>query len=282
MKHPDKWRETADPFAIQFQNFQLERILGYPHAGNDVFHVEGIWKNRRCRGYLKVQRQAGANVAREAEWLTKVPLTNMPEVLEWSAEPVCWLLTKEAPGERLSTILGTNEDLESLDYLPRYGAELAALHGLDIKAPPVADRRFFHLPQDAQFAKWHLESAAAYLKNQHPEGESRTFVHGDFHYANLLWQNGQVSAILDWELAGLGSREFDMAWAVFRRPRQRFLNSWREVQAFLAGYAEKQTFSPKAFCWYYVLIAAWFFPIGDETDRAQWLTLMEQAIAHGA
>ena len=39
MQHPDKWRETADPFAIRFQNFKLERILGYPHAGNDVFHV---------------------------------------------------------------------------------------------------------------------------------------------------------------------------------------------------------------------------------------------------
>jgi len=50
----------------------------------------------------------------------------------------------------------------------------------------------------------------------------------------------------------------------------------------LAGYAEKQSFSPKAFCWYYVLIAVWFFSMGDETDRAQWLTLMEQAIAHGA
>lgn len=73
--------------------------------------MEGIWKNRRCRGYLKVQRQAGAGVAREAEWLTKVPSANLPEVLEWSAEPVCWLLTKEAPGERLSTILGSNKDL---------------------------------------------------------------------------------------------------------------------------------------------------------------------------
>ena len=108
MQHPDKWRETADPFAIRFQNFKLERILGYPHAGNDVFHVEGIWKNRRCRGYLKVQRQAGANVAREAEWLTKVPLTNLPEVLEWSAEPVCWLLTKEAKSKGATRMINQN------------------------------------------------------------------------------------------------------------------------------------------------------------------------------
>lgn len=279
MKHPDKWRETADPFAVPFQRFRLEKILGYPHAGNDVFHVEGIWENQRCRGYLKIQRQAGADLAREAELLATLPLSTVPEVLEWSTGPVCWLLTKEAPGERLSAILGNNEDLASTKYLPRYGQELAVLHGLDQKAPPVADRRFFHLPQDGHFLKWHLEDAAEYLKSRHPEGESRVFVHGDFHYANLLWQDGRLSAILDWELAGQGSREFDMAWAVFRRPGQRFLNDWEEVEAFLAGYAQKQPFSPKAFCWYYVLIAAWFFPMGDETDREKWRALMERAMA---
>ena len=282
MKHPDKWRETADPFAIKFQRFQLENILGYPHAGNDVFHVEGIWESSRCRGYLKVQRQAGADIAREAELLTALPLRNLPEVLEWSADPVCWLLTKEAPGERLSTIVGSNEGMESMSYLPQYGKELAVLHSLTVEAPPVTDRRFFHLPKEEHFLRWHLEEIAEYLKMQQPEGESRTFVHGDFHYANLLWQEGKLSAILDWELAGQGSREFDMAWAVFRRPGQRFLNSWKEVQAFLAGYAERQTFSLKAFCRWYVLIAVWFFPLGDDSDREQWRALIKQAMTAGA
>lgn len=279
MRHPDKWRETADPFAIKFQSFRLENILGYPHAGNDVFYVEGLWKDQPCRAYLKIPRQTGADIRREVEVLEKLSLRNTPEVLEWSIVPTCWLLTKEAPGERLSILLGDNEELVSMNYLPQYGYELAVLHGLDIKAPPVEDRRFFHLPQDEHFLKWHLEDAAGYLKSRRPEGESRTFVHGDFHYANLLWQDGAVSAILDWELAGQGYREFDMAWAVFRRPGQRFLNSWEEVEAFLAGYAKKQPFSREAFCWYYVLIAVWFFPMGEEPDRTQWRTLMERAIA---
>lgn len=279
MKHPDKWRETADPFAIKFQRFQLENILGYPHAGNDVFHVEGLWKGQRCRAYLKVQRQTGADIKREVEVLARLSRKNTPEVLEWSVAPTCWLLTKEAPGERLSTILGANEALESMNYLPQYGYELAVLHSLNIEVPAVEDRRFFHLPQEEHFLKWQLEDAARYLKNHKPEGESRTFVHGDFHYANLLWEEGQLSAILDWELAGRGIREFDMAWAVFRRPGQRFLGTWREVEAFLSGYAQTQTFSKRAFCWYYVLIAAWFFPMGDEKERGQWHALMAEAMA---
>lgn len=120
------------------------------------------------------------------------------------------------------------------------------------------------------------------MKTHHPEGESCTFVHGDFHYANLLWQNGQISAILDWELAGLGSREFDMAWAVFRRSGAAFFKQLAGGTGLFDRLCGKKSFSPKALCWYYVLIAAWFFPMGDQADRAQWRVLMEQAMSLGA
>lgn len=42
--YPSKWRETMDPFSLEFTEFELKRILGYPHAGNDVFYVNGIEK----------------------------------------------------------------------------------------------------------------------------------------------------------------------------------------------------------------------------------------------
>lgn len=42
MKQPGKWRETIDLFSLNFNNFNLKEVLGYPHAGNNVFHVSGI------------------------------------------------------------------------------------------------------------------------------------------------------------------------------------------------------------------------------------------------
>lgn len=42
--HPAKWRETIDPFELDYHHFQLTEILGYPHAGNDVFHAKGIYQ----------------------------------------------------------------------------------------------------------------------------------------------------------------------------------------------------------------------------------------------
>ncbi len=277
MPTPEKWRETADPFSIAIPDFQLSAVLGYPHAGNDVFHVEGLYRGAPCRAFLKVSRQPGADLPREARLLQTLPLPCLPPLLGWSAGEPAWLLTEELSGARLSVILGDNAGLPSLDYLPAYGRALAAIHRLEVDAPPVADRRFFHLPPRDVAETWGLQRELAWLEAQPAAGESRCFVHGDFHYANLLWQDGRLTATLDWELAGLGSREFDLAWAVFRRPGQRFLTSLQEIEVFLRGYG--QPFNRAAFWRYYVQIALWFFPMGDAADREVWRALLARILA---
>jgi aminoglycoside phosphotransferase (APT) family kinase protein len=47
-------------------------------------------------------------------------------------------------------------------------------------------------------------------------------VHGDFHYANLLFDEGQVVAVLDWELAGLGTPLVDLASLTVTALRSRY------------------------------------------------------------
>lgn len=275
MQHPDKWRETIDPQMISFQRFRLGRILGYPHAGNDVFHIEGEWDGAPCRAFLKVARQIGANVANEAAILSLPGLLHMPELLEWSPGPPAWLLTREARGERLSTILGENRGMESLRYMEPYGRALARLHALPFDCAPVAHRRFFDAPAPECLNAFGLACVGEWLEAHGPVGASRCFVHGDFHYANLLWHGGALSCILDWELSGLGVREFDMAWAVFLRPGQRFLKTADERERFLSGYASLQPFSRAAFNHYLVQIAAHFYAMGDEAYRGDVRALLD-------
>lgn len=57
MKHPDKWRDTVDPFTLPYKKFEPLEILGYPHAGNDVFHVKGRCNGREICAYIKAARQ---------------------------------------------------------------------------------------------------------------------------------------------------------------------------------------------------------------------------------
>ena len=143
---PAKWRETCDPFALNFTRFRLTEVLGYPHAGNDVFHVRGLLDGREATAYLKVARQPGADIEREIALLAQLCEPIYPKVLDHGASPAPWSLTEELPGQRLSVLLGENESLASLSYLEKYGATLALLHSLHPEAPVQADRSFYHRP----------------------------------------------------------------------------------------------------------------------------------------
>ena len=52
LTHPPKWRETVDPFTLNYSTFRPEEILGYPHAGNDVFHIRGFVNGKPITAYF--------------------------------------------------------------------------------------------------------------------------------------------------------------------------------------------------------------------------------------
>ena len=128
----------------------------------------------------------------------------------------------------------------------------------------MRDRRVFHAKPKAYFEEHGLLKVYHFLETHQPERTNTCFVHGDFHYANILWQDGKISAVLDYELSGVGNREFDIAWACFLRPGQKFLNTREEVELFLEGYASEGDFSREAFIYYFLLVASWFYVVGDD------------------
>ena len=273
MQHPEKWRETCDPFSLRIPEFELQRGLGYPHAGNDVFHVEGMHRGSLCRAYLKVARHPEADMANEVRILRQLPQGMAPEVLAGSQ---AYLLTREVPGQRLSMILAQSGSTDAGAYMPAYGAALAKLHSLRMDCGPARHRRFQDMPGEAYFEEYGLQGLRMFLMENPPTGATQCFVHGDFHYANLLWQDHAISAVLDFELAGHGIREFDMAWALLLRPGQKFLATIPEIESFLNAYGGG--FSMQAFCHYYVLSAAHFYAMGDAAYRADLLKIANEVM----
>lgn len=78
-------------------------------------------------------------------------------------------------------------------------------------------------------------------------------VHGDFHYGNLLIDDGSVSAILDWEIASVGSPQFDLADLVVASRRAQFVpdpNPTGSVNVTLAEVADLADVSPAKLGWY--------------------------------
>lgn len=249
MAHPAKWRETCNPLSLSYHDFEPLEILGYPHARNDVFHVLGRHHGVQQEAYVKVSRHPDSAIAYEAALLSQLDDPVFPRVLDIGDAPAAFSVTKALPGERLSVILGDNEGMPSLAYLAEYGAALARLHRLTPDAPSQAERRFYHRPPDDLLDRLALPHLRPFF-SAGPAPSAAVFCHGDFHYANVLWEAGHISAILDLELAGYGNRDFDVAWALFRRPGQRFLTTPEEEQRFLDGYATLGEYNPAAVRYY--------------------------------
>lgn len=275
-RHPQKWRETVDPFSLSYSAFRPLEVLGYPHAGNDVFHVRGLYRGGERTAYVKAARQAGAAIRREASILEQLDLPVVPEVLDVGDTPVPFLVTGELPGRRLSVIVGENEDGAALSYMEEYGEMLGRFHALTPRAAPVADRKFFHRPPDGLLAKLGLDGLRPFFRRAVPGAPVTVFCHGDFHYANVLWDARHISGVLDFELSGCGDRDFDIAWALILRPGQKFLRTEEELQRFLDGYRRCGCCDERAVRHYMAQIYVYFLEFsqddGDYVDHVtRWL-----------
>ena len=267
MKHPDKWRDTIDPFKLPYKNFKLLEVLGYPHAGNDVFQAKGIHNKEELEVFIKVARQKGADIENEINVINLLNSSLAPQIIDFDLGETPFVVTVAKRGERLSTILGDNKGLESMEYLFEYGQVLAKLHSITGEFKAVKDRKFFYVPEQNYFKENNLQFVYKYLIEKAPLEKNYCFCHGDFHYANVLWEDKHISAILDFELAGIGNREFDIAWAIIRRPGQTFLVKEEEEQRFLEGYLSIGNYCEEKIKYYMVLVYTYFYQIGIKNEE---------------
>jgi aminoglycoside phosphotransferase (APT) family kinase protein len=85
-----------------------------------------------------------------------------------------------------------------------------------------------------------LEYAYRWLVRHRPDPEPPVVVHGDFRLGNLLIDASGLRAVLDWELAHIGDRHEDLAWATIRAwrfDRHREPGTFPDPEGWLAAYA---------------------------------------------
>lgn len=264
MKQPEKWKETVDPFSIKFNKFKLLEVLGYPHARNDVFYCKGIYEGREVFCFIKYASKKDSNMLKEVNMIKSLNFDFLPELLDYD-EAGTFIVTKEIVGERLSYILQTSSD-KSIDYMFEYGKTLAQIHLTSIDCEEVQHRKFFDVPALDYMKEWGIKFVSDYLQKMRPQHINKCFCHGDFHYANVLWRDKKIAAVLDWELSGIGNKEFDIAWAIINRPSQKFLKTDKEVKKFLKGYKSINKCNLKYVEYYMVLIYSHFISV-DENNK---------------
>lgn len=268
MKQPKKWKETIDPFSIEFNNFKLLKVLGYPHARNDVFYCVGKHNKKRIKCFIKYASKKDSNIAHEIETIQKLNFDFLPMICDYDKTGK-FIVTKEINGERLSYILQTNKKEHSIDYMFEYGKTLAKIHMVKEDFPKVKHRKFFDIPTIEYLKENNLEFIYDYLQTNKPKEINKCFCHGDFHYANVLWKKKKLVAVLDWELSGIGNKEFDIAWAIINRPSQKFLKTQEEVDKFLEGYQTLNSCNVEYVKYYMILVYSHFISVDKENLEYQ-------------
>ncbi|MCI9585424.1 MAG: aminoglycoside phosphotransferase family protein [Bacilli bacterium] len=256
-KIEEKWRESLiDIKEIDFKNIQFEKIISYPPAGNDVFECIGKKDNKKINFIIKSERGKFANFENEIKVLPKLKkLLPIPSIIEYGKlDNYTYIVLSKIEGEKLSDIFKENDisDIERNDYLFKYGCELANIHNIKIEWTIARQRPINTYPSKEEYQNltdWE-NSIIDYLKETKPKQLNYdTFIHGDFHYGNILWENNNISGILDWEYSGIGLKEQDIAWSVILRPGQQFMNTKEDITSFLKGYSSNQTYNKQVLKW---------------------------------
>jgi len=159
-----------------------------------------------------------------------------------------WCLFPFLPGDPPSITDPLVEQRARGRLLAAFHADLARIDGLgqrgdwrrceEILSDPTLDRVLAEnereRAEEVRMLRWHLDRARRRTADLHLHDRPGTVIHGDFTPWNLRFRNGQLSGVLDFELAHWDHRIADFAL------------SWRgRHDAVIQGYEEVSPLEPE-------------------------------------
>lgn len=169
---------------------------------------------------------------------------------------------------------------------------LARIHGLPLAGLPELPERRDPLPELFDFlppdAEW--RDLRAHLQHRQHRADSAwtappCLLHGDFWPENVLWRDGRIAAVLDWEDAAIGDPLSDVACS---RLELRYLFGRGAMSRFTEAYAAHRPVDPARLALWQVYVAAaahrfmgqWGLPAEREAHmRREALASMREAAA---
>ena len=123
---------------------------------------------------------------------------------------------------------------------------MIAVHEVAVKVMPTLPRRADPIPELLEFlptgAEWNdFRGHLKRLKNSHYSGPD-VVLHGDFWPSNLIWSEGRIAAILDWEDAAVGDPLSDVACAALEL---RYIHGTEGKELFESAYAKHRKIDPQ-------------------------------------
>ncbi len=224
---------------------EVERCLGRAvtlkaasgGAGNLAFEVHDPSAPDAPLAFLRTKMGDGGlsamgySLAREAAILQHAATMGFPvaEVLGVVVDPDSILMR---------VVEGTSRpDRDEIEIVgPKYLALIAQLHAAEPSAFPVKQHATMRAAMEKDLEMWVNEGeqrgvlddpmlalTLRVLRHLMPAGDGRpSVVHGDVGAGNFMCLDGEVTAMLDWELAHLGDPHEDLAWLWMRGAHTNF------------------------------------------------------------
>jgi aminoglycoside phosphotransferase (APT) family kinase protein len=191
----------------------------------------------------------------------------VPPVLSWSSDPAVdersFGLMELVDGEPFSQAMHTSSDHEIAERAVATARQLqgiepsSVLPGESPREPldelavwaNLLDRAVEGVRDPGGVLVRRLEATA-------PPPKPPVLVHGDFHYGNLLFRDGEVVAVLDWEIASVGDPLLDvgcLAVATIRRRYEPEPNPTGSVDLSTRALVELYGADPEPATWFVAL-----------------------------
>ncbi len=249
---------------------------------NDVFFCKGEFAGRPISAYIKVSKQPRLSLANEHAVLLELGNSELPvpEVIWYGGEKNEVLIIEAVAGEMIWDYIdprrGSYDKTKTLPYLRAYGECLARIHSIDKAWSPQKRPRLYGLIEEEHVEEERFRRLVSWVQDNKVAPTEQVFVHGDFNTASVLFHHDSISGVIDWEFAGSGWREYDLAWVL--RARSQFLNTSAERKAILDGYKQHSAYDEEALRWCEVLNYLHFAYWGRESEQAYTSFALERAI----
>jgi len=251
--------DVASVFALQFPEAELrglERLKGGVSA--EVYRADLRMPDGAGQSVVfRAAGKSGLGGAQEYELLAALHVAGVP-----TPRPICFDDSRsrvEAPYVLMAFVDGAPEipPERADERIPLMAQALAAIHELPTVSLPPLPPRVDPLPELLAF----LPAGAAWQSVRDLCGSlgvtkfsgAPVLLHGDFWPQNLIWRDGRIAAILDWEDAALGDPLSDLASALLEL---KYLFEDRLAHRFEAAYRRHLPVDARRLALWQIYVAA--------------------------
>lgn len=224
---------------------------------NRVYRCEATRNGQPISFHLKLSRTRYHSLTNEREVLLMLRRRGfpVPRVLWFGEGRREFLALETRPGAMLRDVLNPSSDLFRVNsqeqVLFELGEYVGRLHNQDLDWTENRRSALYGLLGEEDIRDERFQEIVLWLESNPPPEKEYVFVHGDLNDANCLVAQSQITALLDWESAGLGWREYELAWIL--RERQHYMNTPESRDSFLRGYTSMTSYDAEALRWCEVL-----------------------------